>query len=107
RIYEPVAEFDPTQNKFIAVPIDFGAENDQVFLVAYGSGIRGRSALSGVSAKIGGIRSEVLFAGEATEFFGLDQLNLRLSRGLIGRGEVDFELTVDGQTANILKLLIR
>lgn len=102
--YEPVAAFDQALGKFVAAPIDLGPETDEVFLVAYGTGIRGRNALSGVSARIGGIGSEVLFAGAATGFFGLDQLNARLLRSLIGRGEADFELSVDGQTANVLKL---
>jgi len=32
---------------------------------------------------------------------------VRLSRGLIGKGEVDLALTVDGQTANTLKVHIK
>jgi uncharacterized protein (TIGR03437 family) len=105
--YEPVARFDQSQNKFVAAPIDLGVESDQVFLVAYGTGIRFRSSLGSVAAKIGGLDSQVLFAGPATGFFGLDQVNVRLSRSLIGRGEVDFELIVDAQTANVLKLRIK
>lgn len=105
--YEPVAGFDQARNKFVAIPIDLGAESDQVFLVAYGTGIRFRSSLSGVIAKIGGVDSQVLFAGPASGFLGLDQINVRLSRDLIGRGAVDFELVVDGQAANVVKLEIR
>jgi hypothetical protein len=37
----------------------------------------------------------------------LDQVNVRLPRTLAGRGEVDFELVVDGQAANVLKLRIK
>ncbi|MGE0132325.1 MAG: N-acetylmuramoyl-L-alanine amidase [Blastocatellales bacterium] len=105
--YEPVARFDQAQNKFVAAPIDLGAESDQVFLVAYGTGIRFRNSLNGVVAKIGGVDSQVLFAGPASGFFGLDQVNVRLSRNLIGRGLVDFDLVVDGQAANVMKLEIR
>lgn len=105
--YEPVARFDQAQNKFVAAPIDLGAASDQVFLVAYGTGVRFRSSLGAIAAKIGGIDSQVLFAGPASGFFGLDQINVRLSRDLIGRGSVDFELVVDGQAANVVKLEIR
>lgn len=105
--YEPVARFDQAQNKFVTVPIDLGAESDQVFLVAYGTGVRFRSSLGAVAAKIGGVDSQVLFAGAASGFSGLDQINVRLSRNLIGRGAVDFELMVDGQAANVVKLEIR
>jgi uncharacterized protein (TIGR03437 family) len=105
--YEPVATFDQSQNRFVAAPIDLGAESDQVFLVAYGTGIRFRSSLGGVAAKVGGLDSQVLFAGAASGYFGLDQVNVRLSRSLIGRGEVDIELAVDGQAANGLKLWVK
>ncbi len=109
--YEPVATFDQSQNRFVAAPIDLGPDlgnaSDQVFLVAYGTGIRFRSSLGGVAARIGGFDSQVLFADAASGFFGLDQINVRLSRSLIGRGEVDFELTVDGLAANGLKLRIK
>jgi len=105
--YEPVATFDQAQNKFIAAPIDLGVDTDQVFLVAYGTGVRGRSSLGAVEAKVGGTASEVLYAGPATGFFGLDQINVRLSRSLAGRGEVDLALTVDGVKANVLTLRIR
>ncbi len=105
--YEPVAIFDSAQNKFVATPIDLGAETDQVFLIGYGTGWRKNSSLSAVGVKIGGINCEVLYAGETSGFFGLDQINVRLSRNLIGRGEVDMELTVDGVSANVVKLKIR
>jgi uncharacterized protein (TIGR03437 family) len=48
-----------------------------------------------------------LYAGETPGFVGLDQLNVRLSRSLIGRGEVDVVLTVNGRTANIVRVNIR
>jgi uncharacterized protein (TIGR03437 family) len=109
--YESVATFDQVQNKFVAAPIDLGPDlgnaSDQVFLVAYGTGVRGRSSLGAVEMKVGGVSAEVLYAGFADGFFGLDQINMRLSRSLIGRGEVDLELTVDGVKANLLKLQIR
>jgi len=33
-------------------------------------------------------------------------LNLRVSRSLMGRGEIDIVLTVDGKTANTVKVNI-
>ena len=106
RNYEPVAEFDATQNKFVFVPIDLGPETDQVFLILFGTGIRARGDLSSVAASLGGTGCEVLFAGSQNEFVGLDQVNLRLPRSLAGRGEVDIALAVDGKAANIVKVKI-
>jgi uncharacterized protein (TIGR03437 family) len=98
--FEPIAVFDTAQGKFVAKPIDLGPESDQVFLLLYGTGFRFRSALSAVSVKIGGVDMEALYAAEAPGFIGLDQSNVRLSRSLMGRGEVDVVLIVDGKPAN-------
>jgi uncharacterized protein (TIGR03437 family) len=49
----------------------------------------------------------VLYAGEVAGLAGLDQLNARLSRSLAGRGEVDVIITVDGKTANTVRVAIR
>ncbi len=83
-----------------AVPIDFGAPTDQVILVLFGTGIRGLSSLSALSVRISDVNGEVLFAGPQAAFVGLDQVNVRLPRSLMGRGEVEVLLTVDGKTAN-------
>lgn len=105
--YEPVAEFNAAQNRFVARPIDLGPPTDQVFLILFGTGIRNRSALSTVNARIGGENAEVLFAGSQDGFVGLDQVNLRLPRALAGRGEADVVLNVDGKSANTVKVSVR
>jgi uncharacterized protein (TIGR03437 family) len=104
---EPVARFDPAQNRFVAEPVDLGPESDQVFLVLFGTGIKFRSTPSAVSASIGGVSNEVLFAGEAPGFIGLDQVNVRLSRSLAGRGEIEVVLSVEGKAANPVRVSIR
>ncbi len=105
--FESVAQFDPAQNKFVAVPIDLGPETDQVFLILFGAGLRYRSALSAVRARIGDVDSQVSFAGPQNNFAGLDQVNVRLSRALSGRGEMDVALMADGRAANIVKIRIK
>jgi uncharacterized protein (TIGR03437 family) len=105
--YEAVAAFDAAQNKYVLIPIDLGAETDQVFLLLFGGGIRHRASLSAVRFKIGGLDTEAVYAGEQSGFAGLDQVNARLSRSLIGRGEVDVTVTVDGKTSNIVRVSIR
>ncbi len=104
QVYEPIVRFDPAQNKFVAAPIDLSNGNEQVFLILYGTGIRHRSALSAVRVSVGGVDSEVLFAGAQGGFAGLDQVNVRLARGLAGRGDVDVVLTVEGQPANTVRV---
>ncbi|MGH9844954.1 MAG: hypothetical protein ACREEM_40065 [Blastocatellia bacterium] len=104
--FEPVAQFDQAQQRFVAVPVDLGPETDQVFLILFATGVRYRSALNAVTARIGGVDAQVTFAGAQGDYVGLDQVNVRLPRSLIGRGEVDVALTVDGQAANTVKLSI-
>ncbi len=107
QLYEPIAQWDAAQNQFVAVPIDLGVESDQVFLVAFGTGLRNRSALNAVTSTIGGFDASVLYVGTSGTFVGLDQINLRLPRTLIGRGEVEFALTADGKAANPLRIVIK
>ena len=105
--FEPVSRFDAAQNRFVPVPIDLGPESDQVFLILFGTGIRFRSELPAVSLQLGGSNHEVLFAGPQGDYVGLDQVNTRLLRSLIGRGSIDVRLTANGQTANIVGLEIK
>ena len=101
--------FDPNVNPpgRIGVPIDLGPETDQVFLVLFGTGIRGRGKKSAVSVTIGGEPVEVQFSGAQGEFVGLDQVNVGpLPRSLIGRGELDIALTVDDKQADIVTVTI-
>jgi uncharacterized protein (TIGR03437 family) len=105
--FEPIARFEPAQNRFVPAPIDLGPESDQVFLILYGSGLRHRGSLTNVTCTIGGVSVPVLFAGETPGFAGLDQVNIGpLPRSLAGRGEVDVALIVDGIPANIVKIII-
>jgi serine-type D-Ala-D-Ala carboxypeptidase/endopeptidase len=106
-IYEPVAQFNTTQNKFVAVPIDLSDASDQVFLLLFGTGLRGRSTLATVNAQMGGLATNVLYAGEQGSFAGLDQINLPISRTLQGRGEITVNLTVEGQSANAVTIVVK
>ncbi len=105
--FESVARFDQAQNRFVPAPIDLGPEGEQVFLILSGTGFRHRSALSAVNCEIGGALVETLFAGATPGFVGLDQANVRLPRGLSGRGEMDVILSVDGRKSNAVRLSIR
>ncbi len=104
--FEPLSTPSPLGQQ-VAVPIDLGPESDQLFLVLYGTGFRGRSSMSAAGATIGGVSAEVLFAGAQGSLAGLDQANIRLPRVLAGRGEVDVVLMVDGRVANTVKINVR
>jgi uncharacterized protein (TIGR03437 family) len=90
-----------------AVPIDLGLDSDLVVLELFGTGIRGRSALAGVTCKIGSSTLPVAYAGPQTVFVGLDQVNVTLPKSLRGGGSQTVLLTVDGQTANAVNLTFK
>lgn len=104
--YEQVWRLD-SGGTLVSQAVELGAQNDQLFLVLYGTGFRSRSALGGVTVNIGGLPAEVLFAGGIQDYVGLDQCNVRLDRRLVGRGLVEIELIVDGQAANRVTVAIR
>ena len=104
RSFEPVARFDAAQNRFVAQAIEFGAASDQLVLLLFGTGIRGRTALANVTASAGGVNLPVGYAGAQGDLAGLDQINLTLPRALAGRGEVEVRLVVDGQECNAVAI---
>jgi uncharacterized protein (TIGR03437 family) len=100
----PVYQCGAAAGSCTPAPIDLGAESDQVILLLFGTGIRGGKS---VSVRIGGLEAPVLGASAQAQFVGLDQVNVRLPRSLIGRGEVELVLTVDGKTANMVKVRVQ
>lgn len=103
---EVLSTFDAGSGRFVPIPIDLGPSGEQVFGIFYGTGVRNAS-LSDVSANIGGVSCEVLYAGVTPGFIGLDQFNIRLERALIGRGNVDVVITVKGKVANTVRINIK
>ena len=101
--YEQVAKFDPQQGKIVAVPIEF-KDGQELHLGLYGSGLRYRTSVNNVKARIGTLEMPVQYAGTQNTFVGLDQVNVLLSPNLKGAGEVDVTVIVDGKATNTLKL---
>jgi uncharacterized protein (TIGR03437 family) len=87
-----------------SMPIDLGSDSDRVYVSLYGTGIR---AFSSVAARVDG--EEVPAAAAAHSVYpGLDQVNIGpLPRDLVGRGEVNVAVTVDGRAANLVTVNIR
>ena len=98
RISEPVFECGAGTGKCVSIPFELGAEGEQMFLQLFGTGIRGFT--SQVTAAIGGVEIPVASAGPQGDP-GLDEVNIGpLPISLVGRGELDIVLTVDGKKTN-------
>jgi uncharacterized protein (TIGR03437 family) len=102
RVRDGTVSFEPVvriQNESVEVtPIDFGPSTDQLFLLLFGTGLRGRTSPAGVKVVIGDIEVAAEYAGPQGEFAGLDQVNIRLPRSLAGDSSrfPYFALVVDG-----------
>jgi uncharacterized protein (TIGR03437 family) len=105
--YAPAAQYDETSQSFVAVPLEVCVAGEQAYLVLFGTGLRHRSSLASVSAKVAGVEAPVIYAGAQGGLVGLDQINVQLPRGLCARGETEVALTVDGQPANVVKIFIK
>jgi uncharacterized protein (TIGR03437 family) len=102
--FEPVAQFDSTQNRFVPRSLEFGPSGEQLYLALFGAGVRFRRSPAPVVVRIGGVESQAIFAGAQGGFVGLDQINVLVPRNLAGRGEVDVTVTVDGRTSNPVRV---
>ena len=102
-----VFRFDAASGRVAGVPLDLGAEGDQVFLTLFGTGIRGSGGAAAVRATIDGSQAPVLFAGAQGGFAGLDQVNIGpLPRSFAGSGEVNVVVTSAGATSNTVTIVI-
>ena len=105
--HEEVAQLDSTTNQFVAVPIDFGSDTDQVYLTLYGTGIRHRSSLSSVTVLVANSPALVDYAGAAPDTSGgLDLVRVLLPNRLRGTGTAAVVVTVNGVSSNSVRVLI-
>ena len=107
QIFEPVSQWDTARQQFVPLPIDVGQANDQVFLILFGTGIRYRNRLGEAEVRIGGLPIKALYAGRQDTFAGLDQINIPLPKPLVGQGEVDVVLRLDGKITNTVKVTFK
>lgn len=102
--YEPVAQFDAASHQFIFRPLDFGPANEQLFLILFGTGLRNRQPSDAVRVRVGGVETEVLYAGAQGSFAGLDQVNVALPRTLADSGPATISLAVNNRAANAVQV---
>ena len=106
--FEEMFERDPTDTtKWRAIAIDLDPPTDNVFLLLFATGGRGRSNPLNASVNIGGVTLPVEYAGPQNGFVGLDQINILLPPSLKGKGDVDVIVTIDGVVLNTVRVRIK
>jgi uncharacterized protein (TIGR03437 family) len=102
--YQTAAQCDPVTGSCFTRPYPLSRATGPVFLSLYGTGFRNRSDLLNVIVTVGGLRVAVSFAAAQGSAAGLDQLNVEIPPTLAGAGEVDVLVTVDGLSANTVRI---
>ena len=97
--FENVARFDASLGVFVTASLEPG---EQAFLLLFGTGIRGAAAE--LTATIGGRNVEIQFAGEQSEFPGLDQVNLILDASFANTGEQDVAVANGDRVSNLVRV---
>ncbi len=94
--------------KYVPRPINLGPASEQVYLILFGTGIRRRINQAGVTSTVDGLSTPIGFAQAQGSLIGTDQVNLGpLPRALIGRGNVNVLLNVEGRVTNALVIAIQ
>jgi uncharacterized protein (TIGR03437 family) len=109
QIFAPLARFDSATNQFVPASISLSGLDptiDRVFLVLFGTGLRGAGAGAKVELAIGDRKVDVLYAGAQGDLIGVDQVNAELLRGVFGGGEYDVTLTINGRVTNTVRIRI-
>lgn len=109
-----IARFEPDQNRFVPEPIDLATEAEQIFIIMFATGVRGRASVNDVSVRMGGLEGQmklpVGFAQAQGTLVGVDQINIGpINRGdvrtrLNGRGLINLSLVVVDPTTGAQKL---
>ncbi len=90
---------------FMPAPINLASSpSDAVYLMLYATGVR-RHSLNPVIATIGAVSVPVSYAGAQAQFPGLDQINVGpLPQSLVGKGQLNLTVLVDGVPSNPVAL---
>ena len=89
------------------LPLDLGPETDRLYLALFGTGLRHLAQPRDLALRIGGVPAEVAFVGAQGGFLGLDQVNVRVPRTLLGRGEAAIIFSIAGRSSTPVTINVK
>jgi uncharacterized protein (TIGR03437 family) len=87
----------------VAIPLDLSDSSKRYYLVLYGTGLGGVSAM----ALVGGAPVSVLYSGPQRQYPGLDQINAQLPSGVSGVGLLNIAVAVGSRTSNQVNISVK
>lgn len=101
----PVFQLSESGQSFVPAPIDLGPNEDQIYLILFGTGVRGAPS---VRARLDGVEIPTTFFGPQGGFVGLDQINIGpIPRNFAGKGEVTLRIEAVGRASNNVTVAFR
>ena len=91
----------------LASPSNPAVVGEAVEIYCTGLGEPGLLTVSLPEVRIGGIRAEVLFSGNASGFVGLNQVNVRIPAGVTPGPAVPVRMSFSGRVSNEVTLAVR
>ena len=105
RVYETLFTCNPpAPRSCLPAPLSVGASGEALYVELYGTGIRGVHTVQGFVA---GQNVPVYYAGSASGYAGLDQVDIGIPKNLAGTGDVRVYLVFDGLPSNVVELSIQ
>ncbi len=105
--YEPIARLDPVSRKSVPIELDLGPPDEFLVLALFGTGWRLAPSVgvevyrpSSNGTDFFSVGCPLEYIGPQPTFAGLDQINVRLPRELIGEGELTLRLVFGGSYNN-------
>jgi uncharacterized protein (TIGR03437 family) len=101
----PEYPYQEVNGALVAQPLNLGA-CAQTVLVLFGTGLD-KATTAGTQVTIGGVASNVLYAGPQGTWPGLNQINVTIPQSLAGKGSVPVVLGAGGGTSNTVNVTIQ
>lgn len=87
----------------VPLAMNWGANDEDVFLILFGTGFRGFTLLP-PEVRANNVAAQANYVGPQGEFVGLDQINVKLPRLLKGTGEGNLSIRHAGRNVNVVRI---